>query len=86
MDNWELATKIETISYRIESANCIIELVATNISEETNSGALWSAYDSIKTYIEQLNILSSEIMELHKSEKKLANLKKEIDDIDDGRC
>ena len=76
MDNWELANKIETISYRIESANCIIELVATNISEETNSGALWSAYDSIKTYIEQLNILSSEVMDSRIKEQPVSKQKK----------
>ena len=76
MDNWELANKIETISYRIESANCIIELVATNISEEINSGALWSAYDSIKTYIEQLNILSSEVMDSRIKKQPVSKQKK----------
>jgi hypothetical protein len=76
MDNWELANKIETLANKIECVSAIVELVATQLSEETTSGALWAVYDSLCNYVTQAEMLSQEVMDSHMKEQPVSKPKK----------
>ena len=76
MDNWELANKIETLAHRLECVSNIVELVATQIPEETTSGALWAVYDSLCNYVAQAKVLSQEVMDSRIKEQPVSKQKK----------
>ena len=76
MDNWELANKIERLASKIECVSNIVELVATQVSEETTSGALWAVYDSLCNYVAQAEVLSQEVMDSHMKEQPVSKPKK----------
>ena len=70
MDNWELANKIESISHRIESVKAIIELVAEGVQDNGYSSPLWGSADILGVYIEQLEELSQQALDMHRAEKE----------------
>jgi hypothetical protein len=70
MSYWDLANKIESVSYRMDSIKAIIELVAENISDNAYSSPLWGCAEMLEIYTKQLEDLSAEAMELNKIEKE----------------
>jgi len=72
MSYWDLANKIESVSFRIDSIKAIVELVAENIQDNAYSSPLWGVVDMIEVYSKQLEDLSEEAMELHKESKIVA--------------
>lgn len=70
MSYWDLSNKIESISHRIESVKAIVELVAEGIQDNGYSSPLWGSADILGVYIEQLEKLSADALELHKIEKE----------------
>ena len=70
MSYWELGNEIESISHRIESVKAIVEMVAERITDNAESSALWGSADILGVYIEQLEKLSADALELHKIEKE----------------
>jgi len=70
MSYWELANKIESISFRIDSIKAIIELVAENVQDNSYSSPLWGCAEMLDVYIEKLETLSAEAMEMHKESKQ----------------
>jgi uncharacterized protein (UPF0335 family) len=72
MSYWELANKIESIGFRIESIKAIIELVAEGVQDNSHSSPLWGCAEMLDVYIEKLEDLSAEAMELHKESKNVA--------------
>jgi len=69
MSYWDLANKIESVSFRIDSIKAIIELVAENVQDNSYSSPLWGCAEMLDVYIEKLETLSAEAMDLHKEEK-----------------
>jgi hypothetical protein len=70
MSYWELANKIESISFRIDSIKAIIELVAENVQDNSYSSPLWGCAEMLDVYIEKLETLSADAMDLHKESKQ----------------
>ena len=70
MSYWDLSNNIESISHRIESVKAIIELVAENIQDNAYSSPLWGCAEMLEIYIQKLEDLSADAMELHKIEKE----------------
>ena len=70
MSYWDLSNKIESVSFRIESIKAIIELVAENIQDNAYSSPLWGCAEMLDVYIQKLENLSADAMELHKIEKE----------------
>ena len=70
MSYWDLSNKIESISHRIESVKAIVELVAERITDNAESSALWGSVDILGVYIEQLEELSQEALDLSRDEKE----------------
>ncbi len=70
MSYWDLSNKIESISHRIESVKAIIELVAERITDNAESSALWGSADMLGIYINQLEDLSQEALDMHRTEKE----------------
>jgi hypothetical protein len=69
MSYWELANKIESISFRIDSIKAIIELVAEGVQDNGYSSPLWGCAEMLDVYIQKLEDLSAEAMDLHKEGK-----------------
>lgn len=65
---WEKANRVSEIGYKIHSAAMIVELVAENITDNAESGALWAATEILQRYSEELEELSADIMALQKIE------------------
>ncbi len=77
MSYWQLANDIESISFRLNSIKSIIEMVAENINNDHESGALWGCSEMIEVYEEKLEALSEKAMDMHRAEKeKLENVTK----------
>jgi hypothetical protein len=69
MSYWDLANKIESVSFRIDSIKAIIELVAENVQDNSYSSPLWGCAEMLDVYIQKLEDLSEDAMELHKEAK-----------------
>jgi hypothetical protein len=72
MSAWKLANSIETIGFRIDSIKSIIELVAEGVQDNSYSSPLWGCAEMLDIYIEKLEALSAEAMEMHKESKIVA--------------
>jgi hypothetical protein len=69
MGAWDLSNEIERVGYRLDSVKAIIELVAEKITDNIESSALYGAAEMIDLYIQKLELLSEEAMNLHRAEK-----------------
>jgi len=72
MSYWDLANKIESVSFRLDSIKAIIELVAENVQDNSHSSPLWGCAEMLDVYIQKLEDLSVDAMELHKESKIVA--------------
>jgi len=70
MSYWKLGNDIETISFRLDSIRSIIEVIAEGVSDNHHGNALWGCAEMLGIYIEKLDRLTTEAMELHKIEKE----------------
>ena len=73
MSYWDLANKIESVSFRIDSIKAIIELVAENVQDNSYSSPLWGCAEMLDVYIQKLEDLSADAMEMHKESKIVAD-------------
>jgi len=69
MSYWDLANKIESVSFRIDSIKAIIELVAENVQDNSYSSPLWGCAEMLDVYIQKLEDLSADAMEMHREAK-----------------
>ena len=69
MSAWKLANDIESIGFRLDSIKSIVELVAEGVTDGHHSSALWACGEMLEVYMEKLEKLSGDAMELHKAEK-----------------
>jgi len=71
MSAWKLANDIEEVSFRLESIKAMIEIIAEGITDH-HSNALWGCIDSLGIYVEKLEKLANDAMDISKSEKLAA--------------
>jgi len=72
MSIWKLANDIETIGFRIDSIKSMIEVIAEGVSDNHHGNALWGCAEMLDIYIEKLETLSAEAMEMHREAKIVA--------------
>jgi len=70
MSYWDLSNKIEAVSFRMDSIKAIIELVAEGVQDNSYSSPLWGCAEMLDVYIQKLEDLSAEAMELNRIEKE----------------
>ena len=63
---WEKANKVSEIGYKIDSIAGIAELVAERLTDNAESGALWTVAETLREYGEKLEVLSAEIMSIQR--------------------
>jgi len=81
---WERANKISELGYKIHNAAMVVEMVATDISDNAQSGAAWCAVDVLTSVSDQIDDEVSALMHLNrqqeeriqKLEAKIAKLEK----------
>ena len=62
---WEKANEVSEVGYKVHSAAMIVELVAADISDNAQSGALWAALEILLAHSDRLEKISSDIMQLN---------------------
>lgn len=93
-DIWEVANEIESLACRVSNLKDIVEMVATAIPTEPESGALWAVRDHLEILSEKIEVQVQHLMDIHRDQKvkeveikstvKPKKKKKEVDM--DGRC
>ena len=81
---WERANKISELGYKIHNAAMVVEMVATDISDNAQSGAAWCAVDVLTSVSDQIDDEVSALMtenrhqeeRIQKLEAKIAKLEK----------
>ena len=58
--------KIETFIYRVSGAADVLEVMASECSEDPTSGALWYLRDTLKTLVEQAELDIEEIYSINR--------------------
>ena len=69
MSYWKLANDIESIGFRLDSIKSIVELIAEGVTDGHHSSVLWACGEMLEVYMEKLEKLAGDAMELHKAEK-----------------
>ena len=69
---WEKANEVSEVGYKVHSAAMVVELIATSISENSESGAAWAAVDMLEGLSDRLDRLASEIMTLNREDEEKA--------------
>ena len=84
---WEKANEVSEVGYKVHSAAMVVELIATSLSDNAESGAAWAAVDMLTSLSDRLDLLAAEIMALNRQSEKIElKKKKKKDDDVDGRC
>ena len=65
---WEKANRVSEIGYKIDSIAGIAELLAERLTDNAESGACWTVAEMLRTYGEQLEMLSEDIMAIQRIE------------------
>jgi hypothetical protein len=65
---WEKANRVSEIGYKIDSIAGIAELLAERLTDNAESGACWTVAEMLRTYGEQLESLSEDIMAIQRIE------------------
>jgi hypothetical protein len=69
---WEKANEVSEVGYKVHSAAMVVELIATSISENAESGAAWAVVDMLEGLSDRLDRLASEIMTLNREDEEKA--------------
>jgi predicted transcriptional regulator len=95
-DIWEIANEIESLACRVSNLKDIVEMVATAVSTEPESGSLWAVRDHLEILSEKIEVQVQHLMDIYRDQKvkevevtstvkpKSKKKKKEFDI--DGRC
>ena len=81
---WESANKISELAYKVHSAAMVVELVATSITDNAESGSCWCAVDTLTRISDEIDLEVSQLMSenrkqqecIQKLEAKIAKLEK----------
>jgi hypothetical protein len=95
-DIWEVANEIESLACRVSNIKDIVEMVATSVPTEPESGSLWAVRDHLEILAERIDVQVQHLMDIHRDQKvkevevasevKLKKKKKKEEVDMDGRC
>lgn len=79
--SYELGWRLETIQYKIENVAHVVDLIASDIADNTHSGAVWSVHDTLKSIAAEVDKLAGQayeedVLEAGKKKPKVAKKKK----------
>jgi hypothetical protein len=63
---WEKANEVNEVGYKVHSAAMIVELVAADITDNAQSGALWAALEILLAHSDRLEKISNDIMQINR--------------------
>jgi hypothetical protein len=67
---WEKANEVSEVGYKVHSAAMVVELIATSITDNAESGAAWAVVDMLENLSDRLDRLSAEIMALNRQDEE----------------
>jgi len=67
---WEKANEVSEVGYKIHSAAMIVELVATNVKDNAESGALWAALEILLAHSDRLEHIAADIMAMNRQHEE----------------
>jgi hypothetical protein len=70
MNAYQVSWEVETVQYKLENVAHIVDLLASDIADNTHSGALWSVHDTLKSLSAQLENLAQNVYESTPDKKK----------------
>lgn len=68
---WERANKISELGYKVHSAAMVVELVATNITDNAESGACWCAVEVLTRISDDIDEEVSHLMHENRKQQEL---------------
>lgn len=69
---WGTACSIEEVSFKIASTKDVIELLATTLTSNPESGVAWAAVEMLEAHIQRLETLAVDLMAGHRQYGKSA--------------
>lgn len=67
---WEKANEVSEVGYKIHSAAMIVELVAANVTDNAESGALWAALEILLAHSDRLENIATDLMEINRQHEE----------------
>jgi hypothetical protein len=67
---WERANKISELGYKVHSAAMVVELVATNITDNAESGACWCAVDTLTRVSDEIESEVAHLMSENRAQEE----------------
>lgn len=68
---WEHANSISELGYKVHNAAMVVEMVASDLTDNAQSGAAWCAVDVLSKISDEIEILVSEIMSVNREQEEL---------------
>lgn len=67
---WEKANEVSELGCKVHSAAMVVELVATSVTDNAESGAAWAAVDMLEGLSDRLDRLAAEIMTMNREHEE----------------
>jgi hypothetical protein len=67
---WEKANEVSEVGYKVHSAAMVVELIATSITDNAESGAAWAVVDMLENLSDKLDRLAAEIMSMNRQHEE----------------
>lgn len=68
---WERANKISELGYKIHNAAMVVEMVATDIADNAQSGAAWCVVDVLTSVSDEIDDEVSALMHENRKQQEL---------------
>lgn len=62
---WEKANEVGEVGYKIHSLSSVAAMLGEAMSNDINSGVAWALHEMLQRYSDDLDKLSTEIMQLN---------------------
>lgn len=67
---WEKANEVSEVGYKVHSAAMVVELIATSVTDNAESGAAWAVVEMLENLSDKLDRLASEIMAMNRQDEE----------------
>lgn len=74
---WKLSNELEELANKIDNTRSALDVIAQNIMNDPESGAIWMVVDVLQTHVDTLEQFSAEVMQAHREHGLTAKERKE---------
>jgi hypothetical protein len=67
---WEKANEVSEVGYKVHSAAMVVELIATSVTDNAESGAAWAVVEMLENLSDKLDRLAAEIMSMNRQDEE----------------